>query len=107
MPLVFSRTHSGRLSSLGPVPGDHLLDIWSLTALGGQRLVVTMESDDVDAYLELLGTDGTSLASNDDSGSGTNARIEFDTTHPGEYFVIARSFAPGETGSYRIRVGNR
>ena len=64
-----------------------------------------MESDDIDAYLEVVGRDGNTLESDDDSGSGTNARIEFNAPYAGEYWVVATSYGSGDTGGYRVRVG--
>ena len=38
----------------------------------GQRVVIDMESDNVDAYLRVLRKDGTPVATDDDGGSGSN-----------------------------------
>lgn len=64
---------------------------------GNYRL--DMESDELDAYLELEG-EALSL-SNDDGGGDFNARIQ---THlsPGEYRVIARSYSGYDSGYYRL-----
>ena len=84
--------------------GSHY-DAWTVTAEKmGQRVVIDMESDDVDAYLTVFRTDGTPVATDDDSGSGSNARVEFRAVSAGEYFVIATSYGVGETGGYRVRV---
>ena len=66
---------------------------------------MTMESDDIDAYLRVVGRDGNTLEPDDDSGSGTNARAEFEAPYTGEYFVIATSYGSGDTGSYGVPVG--
>ena len=68
--LVSRRTFSGSLSSSDAVwDDDSYYDRWTFSARAGQRLVVTMESDDVDAYLRVVGRDGNTLESDDDSGS--------------------------------------
>ena len=107
--LVLDRTFSGRLSSSDPVwdDDDGYYDRWMFSARAGQRLVVTMESGPVDTYLRILGRHGDILESDDDSGSETNSRIEFEAPYTGQYIVIATSYSSGETGSYRIRVGGR
>lgn len=43
----------------------------------GRRVVIDVESDDVDAYLRVLREDGTPVTTDDDRGSGSNARVEF------------------------------
>ena len=102
--LVSRRTFSGSLSSSDAVwNDDSYYDRWTFSARAGQRLVVTMESDDVDAFLRVVGRDGSTLESDDDSGSGTNARVEFEAPYTGEYFVIATSYGSGDTGSYGVR----
>ena len=36
-------------------------DVWTVTARAGQRAVIDMDSDDVDAYLRVLRNDGTRI----------------------------------------------
>ena len=84
--------------------GSHY-DVWTVTAGAvGQRVVIDMESDDVDAYLRVLRQDGTTVATDDDGGSGSNARVEFRAPYAGDYLVIGTSYETGETGTYRLRV---
>ena len=103
--LVPGRTINGSLSSYDAVwdDGSHY-DVWTVTARAGQRVVIDMESDDVDAYLRVLRSDGTVIATDDDGGSGSNARVEFRARDAGDYLVVATSYDAGETGSYRVRV---
>lgn len=103
--LAPGRTFTGSLSSSDAVwdNGSHY-DVWAVTARAGQRVVIDMESDDVDAYLRVLRTDGTQIATNDDGGSGSNARVEFLAPTAGDHLVIATSYEAGETGEYRVRV---
>ena len=104
--LVPGRTFTGGLSSSDAVwdDGAHY-DIWRVTARAvGQRVVIDMESDDVDAYLRVLRKDGTPVATDDDGGSGSNARVEFRAAYAGDYLVVATSFEEGEVGGYGVRV---
>ena len=78
--------------------------MWTVTARAGQRVVIDMESDDVDAYLRVLRNDGTPIANDDDGGSGSNARVEFRAPYGGDYLVIATSFEEGEVGGYGVKV---
>lgn len=99
------RTHRGSLGSADDVweDGAHY-DVWSVTARAGQRVAVHMNSDDVDAYLRVLGRDGATIATDDDGGSETNARVEFRAPYAGGYFVIVTSFGEEETGAYQVSV---
>ena len=103
--LVAGRTFNGSLSSYDTVwdDGSHY-DVWNVTARAGQRVVIDMESDDVDAYLRVLRYDGTAIATDDDGGSGSNARVEFPAPEAGDYLVIATSYEAGETGAYLVSV---
>ncbi len=77
-------------------------DIWFVRASAGRRLVITMESGELDAYLLLEGQDGAVVAQDDDGGSGSNARIDIRVPEAGLYLVIASSYGSSETGTYRI-----
>ena len=103
--LAPGRTFNGSLSSYDAVwdDGAHY-DVWTVTARPGQRVVIDMESDDVDAYLRVLQSDGTVIATDDDGGSGSNARVEFRAVYAGDYLIIATSFSADETGGYQVRV---
>ncbi len=104
--LAPGRTFNGSLTSSDAVwdDGSHY-DVWTVTArTTGQRVVIDMESDDVDAYLRVLRNDGTPVATDDDGGSGSNARVEFRAVYAGDYLVIATSYEAGETGGYGVRV---
>ena len=103
--LVPGQTLNGSLSSSDAVwdDGSHY-DLWSVTARAGQRVVIDMESDDVDAYLRVLRNDGTTIVADDDGGSGSNARAEFQADYAGDYLVIATSYVAGETGGYGVRI---
>ena len=105
--LAPGRTFNGSLSSSDAVwnDGSHY-DVWTVTAgTVGQRVVIDMESDDVDAYLRVLRKDGTPVATDDDGGSGSNARVEFRAVYAGDYLVIVTSYEAGETGGYGVGVG--
>lgn len=55
--------------------------------------------------ITLLGPDSqtTPIATDDDSGVGTNALL-MRSLQPGTYFVRVRHFSPARTGSYSISV---
>lgn len=66
-------------------------------------LTITLESDDFDAFLTLLGPDGTELSSDDDGAGGQNARITaFVLPADGFYTILVDSYNRISTGSYRL-----
>jgi hypothetical protein len=71
---------------------------------GGEPVLVEMTSDELDPYLILITPGGTQLDNDDWEGSITVSRIELIMPEDGTYRVRATSYAPGETGSYRLRV---
>ncbi len=60
---------------------------------------------DTDMFLNLFGPDSQTAAigEDDDSGSGTNSRLQLDL-QPGTYFARVRHFSPTRTGAYQIQV---
>ena len=103
--LVAGRTVTGNLQQ-GDGVGQYLgyYDEWSYSARAGQNVVITMDSEDVDAYLVVLRDDGTQVASDDDGGTGLNARVEFWAPATGRYTIVAASLLSEETGRYTLRV---
>jgi hypothetical protein len=87
-----------------------LMDVYTFNASAGQTVNITMNSTAFDAFLFLLAPDGTVLASDDNGGGGTNARIPssdtpgFTGTLPttGTYTIYANSAAAGLTGAYTL-----
>ncbi len=78
-------------------------------ARSGDRLVVTLRSEEFDTYLQLGRLQGDAfqeLASDDDGmdGVGTDSRLEFDVDEGGEYVIRATSFSPNATGAYHLEV---
>ncbi len=104
-PLVAGRSATGSLASTDGVRwGLAYYDEWSYSATVGQRIVVTMESEQVDGYLLVLWNDGTQVASDDDGGEGRNARVEFRAPSTGQYTILATSAIAEQTGRYTIRL---
>ncbi len=73
----------------------------------GERLVITLRSSAFDSYLTygtLNGGRFTSIASDDDSGGGTDSRLEVTLPADGDYVIRANSLAPNATGAYTLQV---
>lgn len=78
-------------------------DRWTFAGQAGDLVTIEMNGVTLgDSYLELLGTDGSELVSDDDSGQERDALIsEYLLPGSGTYTVIARGYG-GETGSYTL-----
>lgn len=95
----------GDVSGGGPIaPGESLVGFlvsdenqYQFSLSERSRIVLSMDSDDFDAFLELYGPN-TSL-SDDDSGDGLNARISA-VLEPGDYDIVATSYSGN--GSYTL-----
>lgn len=84
-------------------------DAWTFSATAGQRITITLHSSEFDAYLAVGTMDGDTfreLSSNDDyaGGDGRDARIVMVAPDTGEYVIRVNTVAPGERGSYELRV---
>jgi len=79
-------------------------EAWQLNGTAGQRVTITLQSDDFDAYLYLTGPGLDEVLTDDDGAGDLNSRI--DTTLPtaGPYTVVASSLGSGEFGAYILRV---
>ena len=80
---------------------------WDFSFSVGERVVVNMTSDDFDAYLDVQRADGTVHASNDDGGSGTNARLDFRVPAAGDYKIRAKGYDEDATGTFVLWIGGR
>ncbi|MFN0119436.1 MAG: S8 family serine peptidase, partial [Blastocatellia bacterium] len=109
-PISASQQVSGRLES-----GDCQLadgssaDLYSFTGTAGQRVAISLESTQFDAYLLLRDPGGIIIEQDDDGGGGFNARIPAANGTlvlpvSGTYTIIANSLNAGETGTYTLRL---
>ncbi len=92
-------------------PGDSsFYDDYRFQARSGDRLRITMVSNEFDAFLMLgrgLADEFEVLASDDDGLSDTNSLIEHEISQSGWHTVRANSYAPGSTGAYVISIERR
>jgi hypothetical protein len=80
---------------------------YRLDARAGDRYIITMNSGDFDAYVWVAKTVGgltETLASDDDGGGDTNARLRFRATESGTYYIVAQSLSSDGTGAYELKV---
>ena len=79
--------------------------VYNFTARKGQRLVATMRSKDFDAYLTIARTISgitDALATDDDRGGDTDARVRFEVPDDGNYMIVAQSLSEDGKGAYTL-----
>jgi hypothetical protein len=108
VPIVVGEARSGILAH-----GDPMLDdgsyyhLYSFEAAAGERFVITLRSSDFDAFLTVGWADEDELmplATDDDGGGETDARLLWAAPGAGTYLIQANSFGGGETGRYTLTV---
>lgn len=105
-PISFGVEVSGELTSDdGSNDAGQRADAFSFTAEAGQRLAITLDSNDFDAYLQLFGPNGSSLGEDDDGGNeGTNSRLIRTLADTGTYVVQARALGGQGLGAYTLKI---
>lgn len=82
-------------------------DCFRLQARAGERVAVTLRSNDFDAYLAVVeGRDcsaSDSAETDDDGAGGTDSLVRM-TLGDGPYSIRANSLSEGETGAYTLSV---
>lgn len=106
--LALGQAVTGSLDANDPkLPDGSHFEQWSYAGRQGERIQITLESSEFDAYLILGQQSGGSIQSvaEDDDGAGeTNARITAELPADGTYLILANSYGEGATGSYTLRV---
>jgi hypothetical protein len=99
-------TVSGRLEPGDSTAGDSTsADIFLFRPRTSGEAVIDLRSRDFDAYLILQDATGHVLMTDDDSGSGSDARISYGVTAGQTYRILANSYGGSrDTGAYRLSV---
>lgn len=82
-------------------------DAYRIHAKAGDKLRITLASNDFDAFVEVGRQEGDvfeSLASDDDGLSDTHARLDWEAPEDGDYLIRVRSYASAQLGAYALRV---
>lgn len=84
------------------------MSVYTLNGQAGDHVEITLRSDQFDPYLFVQGPGEFAVANDDDDTGedGVNSRLILTLPASGEYQVVATSYAPGETGTYRLSVSN-
>jgi type II secretory pathway pseudopilin PulG len=96
--------HRGTLGAGDPMASDgSWYEAYPLSVGIGDHFVITMQSGDFDAYLTLVAPDG-GVISDDDSGGGTDSRIDVTFDEAGTREIRANTLRPGATGDYTLTI---
>ncbi len=99
------QTIGGQLSLSDPRLSDNsVYQAWTYVGHKGERIQVDVMSSTFDAYAIIQDSTGKRLASDDDSGGGTNARVVFTLPADGAYRIIANTYRQGTYGPYTLSV---
>lgn len=108
-PIAFGASVNGRLEQ-----GDRQLasgeysDRYRFRAQRGQRIRAEVSAGKFDTYLMLRRPDGSQDDNDDtlvDGRTSTDSRIDTVLGEDGEYVLTVTSYRPGETGEYRLTLG--
>lgn len=78
---------------------------YQLEAKAGDRLLITLSSDEFDTVVTMFGTDGFELARNDDGGQNTNSVLRgLEIPQDGVYTVQVESFSDTVGGAFELLV---
>lgn len=101
------RTIDGRLERSDPRGSDFgPFDEHRISLAGGQRVAITVTSDDFDPMVELyrIGQPAEAIGRNDDDGMTLNSRLVVTAPASGDYYVRVLSFGGERLGAYRVGV---
>ena len=101
------RSSDPTLQSSTYVQGGSYVNVYSCTARNDGSAQVDLKSSDFDSFLIAGVQDGAgnvhTIATDDNSGGGHNARVNFNVSQDTRYFVAAtNSDGAGRTGSYEL-----
>jgi len=103
--IMKGQTMTGQLSATDPKLSDgSVYQAWTYVGQAGESIQVDVLSADFDAYAIIQDGNGVKLAADDDSGGGTNARINFTLPYSGAYRIIANTYRQGSFGTFSISV---
>jgi hypothetical protein len=103
--LALNTQVQGRLDNNSSIlPADNsFYNAYIFEGRSGQEVVIAMQSSEFNPYLILLTPNGTPLAQDGNSGV-PSSRLAVTLPDSGTYIILANSYAPGETGDYRLEL---
>ncbi len=78
---------------------------YSIQLQRGDQVAIDLSSDEFDSVVLLLGSDGATIAENDDGPDGsTNSLLFSRITETGRYIIRVRAFGETGGGNFRLKV---
>ncbi|HEX2205739.1 MAG TPA: hypothetical protein VHG91_20670 [Longimicrobium sp.] len=106
--IALGQTLTGRLDSAdSTLDDDSYYEIWRFRGQAGERVRITLRSDDFDAYLAFgtrAGADCDDCETDDDGAGGTDARIVATLDRTGDYEIRVNTLSEGEMGDFTLAV---
>jgi hypothetical protein len=107
-PIVVGQTVHGELNPGAPMLADRgRFQLLAFDAQPGRRYVITMRSTDFDAFLTVarqVGGITETLATDDDGGGGTDARLRFTAPEAGRFLIVAQSLEADGLGTFTVQL---
>jgi hypothetical protein len=101
--ITLGQTVSGRLTSSDfRRPDGSYADAFVYSGRAGERITVTLRSNDFDAWAVVDDPNGPLREHDDDSGGNLDAELTVTLPHAGQYLIVANSVAEGATGAYTM-----
>jgi hypothetical protein len=101
-------TATGELTDEHPAFDDgSYYEVYHIRAAAGDRLRITLRSDDFDAFLyfgEVGDLSCEHCITDDDGADGTDSVIDTSVEQAGDYMIIVSSFSGDEVGRYTLTV---
>ncbi len=96
---------TGQITVSDPVMADQThYKLFTFMGTAGQAVQIDLMSADFDAYLYLKDQNGQTIAHDDDSGGGHNARIIQTLPYTGMYQIYANTVSRSETGAFTLQL---
>ena len=96
---------SGRLTTSDMLRDDNsYMDAFVYQGRAGERITISLQSDDFDAWLVVNDPNGPLYEHDDDSLGNTDAGLTLTLPHSGPYVIVANSVGERATGAYVLRV---
>lgn len=104
-PVHAQRVEQGELAAGDQTLDDgEYIDIYTFQGQPGQRVILTLTSQDFDTFLLLLAPSGKDTQNDDYEMNSRQSRIEAVLDEAGQWSVGVTSFKEGETGRYTLQM---
>jgi hypothetical protein len=106
-PITVGEQVTGELARTDRKTGSSYSDTWSYMGRRGETIIVTLRSEDFDAYLTAGAFEGgecQEMDSNDNGGGGHDARLRVRLPEDGAYHIHVSAHGQGATGAYTLLV---